>query len=185
MKTLEQLKKECENCQSCELYKTKNNTVFSDGNDNAKIMLIGEAPGENEDLQGKPFVGMAGKILDRYLEKAGISRKDDLYITNIVKCRPPENRKPKTSEKKECFHFLTEQILKINPKVIILCGGTALETFFKGKKISDVHGKVLDLNIDDKSFKSVPIFHPSPLCRVQNKEELTVKDLEIVYKLSK
>lgn len=185
MKNLSEIKKECESCKACILCENKTNTVFSDGNENSKIMLIGEAPGENEDLQGKPFVGMAGKILDRYLEKAGISRNKDLYITNIVKCRPPKNRKPKTSEKKSCFKYLTEQILNINPEVIILCGGTSLESFFKGEKISDVHGKILELNIEDKVFKCVPIYHPSPLCRVQNKEEITVTDLKTVYNLAK
>lgn len=185
MKNLSKIKFECLNCKDCILYTSKTNTVFSDGNENAKIMLIGEAPGENEDLQGKPFVGIAGKILDKYLEKAKISRKKDLYITNIVKCRPPQNRKPKAYEKKSCFKYLKEQILTISPEVIILCGGTALETFFKGLKISDVHGNVLNINIENKSFKCVPIYHPSPLCRVPNKEDITVNDLKFVYKLSK
>ena len=178
MNYLENLKKECEICKNCTLCETKNNTVFSDGNQSAKILLIGEAPGENEDLQAKPFVGMAGKIMNKYLELAGISREHDLYITNIVKCRPPKNRKPKSDEKKACFHYLIRQIEFINPKVIILCGGTALETFIKGKKISDVHGSKFIINVNDKEYIASAIYHPSPLCRVKNKLEITVEDLK-------
>lgn len=176
MNYLDKLKQKCIECKNCPLCETKTNTVFSDGNESAKILLIGEAPGENEDLQGKPFVGMAGKIMNKYLELAGISRKNDLYITNIVKCRPPQNRKPKTSEKKSCFDFLAEQIEYINPKIIVLCGGTALETFVKGQKISDVHGNIIDISVNDNIYKAVPIYHPSPLCRVPNKQEICVED---------
>ena len=180
MNSLENIKNLCSDCKACSLCESRTNIVFSDGNEHANILLIGEAPGENEDLQGKPFVGVAGKILDRYLALAGLSRKKDLYITNIVKCRPPQNRKPKVSEKKACLHFLCEQILAINPSIIVLCGGTALETFVKNKKISDVHGHLLDININDKIYKAIAIYHPSPLCRVENKQELTVADLKIL-----
>lgn len=178
MNYLEDLKLQCRKCTNCSLFETKINTVFSDGNENAKILLIGEAPGENEDLQGKPFVGMAGKIMNKYLELAEISREKDLYITNIVKCRPPKNRKPKTSEKKACFDFLVKQIEYINPKVIVLCGGTALETFVKGKKISDVHGQIIKIDINGKGYNAIAIYHPSPLCRVPNKQKICVEDLK-------
>ncbi|MBR1754138.1 uracil-DNA glycosylase [bacterium] len=181
---LDDIKQQCETCTNCPLYKTKTHTVFSDGNINAKIFFIGEAPGENEDLQGKPFVGMAGKIMNKYLELAGISREDDLYITNIVKCRPPQNRKPKVSEKKACFNFLCRQIELINPKVIVLCGGTALETFIKGKKISDVHGQNIKIEINEKTYNAVPIYHPSPLCRVPDKQKITVDDLKKIFQLA-
>lgn len=184
MEVLGVLNSQCSKCSKCELSQYKTNTVFSDGSEKAKIILIGEAPGENEDLQGKPFVGMAGKILNKYLELAGISREKDLYITNIVKCRPPKNRKPKPSEKQACFDFLVKQIEYINPKIIILCGGTALETFVKHQKLSDVHGQVFELIINNKKYNAVPIFHPSPLCRVKNKQEIVVEDLKKILSLA-
>ena len=103
LKQLEELKQECLSCQKCQLGKTRINVVFSDGNpETAKAILIGEAPGENEDKTGTPFVGRAGKLLNEFLEKAGISRKKDLYIINTVKCRPPKNRVPMDTEKKAC-----------------------------------------------------------------------------------
>lgn len=178
MNYLDELKQKCCECKNCPLSQTRTNIVFSDGKQSSKVMIIGEAPGENEDLQGKPFVGMAGKIMNKYLELAGISRENDIYITNIVKCRPPQNRKPKTSEKKACFEFLKKQIEFINPKIIVLCGGTALETFVKNKKISDVHGKIFEIEINEKKYNASAVYHPSPLCRVQNKQEICVEDFK-------
>jgi len=129
-KSLEELKTKCEQCKSCELHKTRNNVVFADGNpETASIVLIGEAPGENEDMQGLPFVGRAGKLLNEFLASAGISRENDLYIINTVKCRPPKNRVPSNEEKNACRHFLISQIEIINPKIILLCGATALKSF--------------------------------------------------------
>lgn len=129
-KQLENLKKECEKCTACELYSTRNNIVFADGNpDKASIVLIGEAPGENEDLRGIPFVGRAGKLLNEFLQKAGINREKDLYIINTIKCRPPKNRIPTDKEKKACRDFLLSQIEIINPKIILLCGATAMKSF--------------------------------------------------------
>jgi DNA polymerase len=185
MNNLENIKNECLNCQRCTLYQNRTNCVFSDGNINAKVMIIGEAPGENEDLQGKPFVGIAGKLLNKYLSLAGLSREKDIYITNIVKCRPPKNRKPKSSEKQACLNFLLKQIEIISPKIIILCGGTALETFIKNKKMAEVHGKTLELNINNQIYNAIPIYHPSPLCRVKNKQEITVEDLTKIFQFLK
>lgn len=181
---LDKLKKECELCKNCELHKTRNNVVFADGNpETAKIILIGEAPGENEDLQGKPFVGRAGKLLNEFLEKAGISREKDLYIINTVKCRPPKNRVPSNIEKSTCRHFLTEQILTINPKILLLCGSTAMADFLNTKKITDVHGQIFEIQISEKTFKAMPILHPSPLCRYPDKKNVMIKDLSITKKL--
>ena len=110
-KILTELKAKCQDCMQCELGKTRNNIVFSDGNpSSAKAILIGEAPGENEDKTGTPFVGRAGKLLNEFLEKAGISRAEDLYIINTVKCRPPQNRVPTDSEKAACEGYLLKQI---------------------------------------------------------------------------
>ncbi len=178
MDKLEEIKEQCRKCEFCELHKTRTNIVFSDGSQNAKILLIGEAPGENEDLQGVPFVGRAGKLLDTYLEDAGLSRQKDLYIANIVKCRPPKNRVPSKEEKQACKHFLEEQILEVNPKLILLCGTTSMSEYIKGAKITDVHGKIFDISVGGKIFKAMPILHPSPLCRFKNKKEVMVEDLK-------
>lgn len=186
-KILNELKSECQNCFKCELGKTRNNIVFSDGNPKtAKAILIGEAPGENEDKTGTPFVGRAGKLLNEFLEKAGISRSEDLYIINTVKCRPPQNRVPTDVEKKECENFLLKQIETINPEVMIFCGATALKSFYTKKTpISKIRGEVLELEIGGKLRKCVPIFHPSYLLRYHSLEEgsprdLMLKDLKMI-----
>ena len=181
---LEELKAECCNCKKCELGKTRINVVFSDGNpESAKAILIGEAPGENEDKTGIPFVGRAGKLLNEFLEKSGISRKDDLYIINTVKCRPPQNRVPSDEEKSLCSNYLLKQIEIVNPEVIIFCGSTALKSFYPKKTpISKIRGELLELEIGGKVRKCVPIFHPSYLLRYHSLEEgspinLMLKDL--------
>lgn len=179
-KLLLDLEEKCINCVSCELHKTRNNIVFADGNpETASIILIGEAPGENEDLQGIPFVGRAGQLLNKYLEEACINRGKDVYIINIVKCRPPENRVPTKYEKSLCKHFLVEQISIINPKLILLCGSTAMNEFLKSDKITKIHGKVFNIEIENKTFKAMPILHPSPLCRYPDKKNVMIKDLLI------
>lgn len=176
---LDKLYNKCKNCASCELHKTRNNIVFADGNpETASIILIGEAPGENEDLQGRPFVGRAGKLLDDYLKEAGLSREKDLYIINIVKCRPPNNRVPTKHEKATCKPYLIEQIKSINPKLILLCGTTAMGEFINEGKITEVHGKIFDIKISDDTYKAMPILHPSPLCRFPDKKMVMVEDLK-------
>ena len=118
---LQNVKEKCEKCTSCELCKTKTNTVFGVGSPNARLMFIGEAPGEKEDLSGIPFVGAAGKLLDKYLEFVGINR-EDVYIANILKCRPPKNRDPLPEEEDACIGYLREQVSIIKPKVIVCLG---------------------------------------------------------------
>lgn len=178
-KQLEELKQKCLNCMECELGKTRINIVFSDGAPKtAKAILIGEAPGENEDKTGTPFVGRAGKLLNEFLEKAGISRANDLYIINTVKCRPPQNRVPSDSEKAACEKYLLKQIEVINPEVIIFCGATALKSFYPKKTpISKIRGEVLDIEIGGKVRKCIPIFHPSYLLRYHSLEEGSPRDL--------
>lgn len=172
-KELEKLKQECNSCLKCELGKTRINVVFSDGNPNtAKAILIGEAPGENEDKTGTPFVGRAGKLLNEFLKEAGISRENDLYIINTVKCRPPKNRVPSDEEKKCCENYLMKQIEIINPEVIIFCGSTALKSFYTQKTpISKIRGEVLEIKIGETVRKCIPIFHPSYLLRYHSLEE--------------
>ena len=187
---LDKLKQECLECKKCPLGETRINIVFSDGNPaTAKAVLIGEAPGENEDKTGTPFVGRAGKLLNEFLEKAGISRENDLYIINTVKCRPPKNRVPADIEKKACENYLLKQIDIINPKVLIFCGATALKSFYDKKiPISKIRGEVLELEIGGEMRKCIPIFHPSYLLRYHSLEEgspryLMLEDLKKIKKL--
>ena len=186
---LEELKKTCLDCKSCELGLTRNNVVFSDGNpETAKAILIGEAPGENEDLTGTPFVGRAGKLLNEFLAKAGINREKDLYIINTVKCRPPKNRVPTDEEKNKCANYLYKQIKIVNPKILIFCGATALQSFYKDKiQISKIRGRWLEVDVDGDKYKSIAIFHPSYLLRNHSLEKgkprtLMLEDLELISK---
>lgn len=176
---LEELRGKCNNCLRCELGKTRNNIVFADGNpESAKAILIGEAPGENEDKTGTPFVGRAGKLLNEFLEKADISRPEDLYIINTVKCRPPQNRVPSDEEKALCSEYLMKQIEIVNPSVLIFCGATALKSFYPKKTpISKIRGEILELEIGGKTRKCMPIFHPSYLLRYHSLEEGSPRDL--------
>lgn len=166
---LEIVKSKCNSCTACALGKTRKNIVFSDGNpDTAKIVLIGEAPGEMEDESGTPFVGRAGQLLNDFLADAGISREEDVYIINTVKCRPPQNRVPSDDEKAACRKFLDAQIDIINPRAIVLCGATALKSFVnldKKQTISKVRGQWMNINVDGKDYRAITIFHPSYLLR--------------------
>ena len=177
---LDKLKQECNSCQKCVLGSTRNNIVFSDGSAEAKILLIGEAPGADEDATGTPFVGRAGKLLTKLIEDCGFSRKDDFYICNTVKCRPPENRVPTNEEKALCENYLLEQIKIVNPKVIVLCGATSAKSFLGDKiKISQIRGQWYKLF---DGIDATVIFHPSYLLRNHSEEEgaprwLTKQDL--------
>lgn len=186
MSGLDELKEKLKNCKGCPLCSTRTNLVFSDGNPGANIMLIGEAPGADEDRLGVPFVGRAGKLLNEFFEKAGIDRQNDIYICNTLKCRPPENRKPSPDEKKACAPFLKYQIDTIKPKIIILCGATALESFIKGYTISKARGKIFK---GSKGTVFIPIFHPSYLLRNHSLEpnsprDLMLRDLKMIKQLS-
>lgn len=168
-KELEDLKTICNTCKACDLGKTRNNIVFSDGNVCAKIMLIGEAPGADEDKTGRPFVGRAGKLLNQFLENAGLSRENDIYICNTVKCRPQNNTVPTLKEKQACQQYLLKQIEIVNPQVILLCGATAMQTFLsKKEKISQIRGQWREI-LDGR--RAMVIFHPSYLLRNHRTDE--------------
>ena len=171
---LNNLKSKVKNCKGCSLCENRNNIVFSDGCECAPVMFIGEAPGKNEDETGIPFVGRAGQLLRSFIKEVGFSDKD-FYIANTIKCRPPENRKPTKEEKQACEHFLKAQIELLNPKIIVLVGSTALESFVFDKKltISKARGQIFE--IDNRKF--VPIFHPSYLLRYHSLEEGTPRYL--------
>jgi DNA polymerase len=151
------------------------NLVFGSGNPNADILFIGEAPGKNEDLTGLPFVGQAGKFLDMMLNKIGLKR-EDIYITNIVKYRPPENRDPLPSEKMEFLPYLKAQIKIIDPKLIITLGRHSMNCFFPNLYISSVHGKLQKLG--GRNF--LPLFHPAAAIYNQSLKDTLISDfLEI------
>ncbi len=159
------IKNKVEICTNCPLHENRNNIVFGDGNENSKVILVGEAPGANEDLQGIPFVGRSGKLLTELLFEIGLSREKNLYITNTVKCRPVNNANPKTAETKACRHFLEEQIEVITPKVIILAGNFPIKYFFpKSAGVGTVHGEFIEQN----GINFFPIYHPAALLRNRN-----------------
>lgn len=160
---LENIRQTCATCYKCPLGKLRTNSVFSDGVPNSKLMLIGEAPGYNEDMQGKPFVGRAGQLLDKIFASVGLSREKDVYICNTLKCRPPENRDPLPEEKAACRAYLDEQIAILKPRIILLCGKVALTSFLpQATGITRVRGQWFD---GPYGAKMMPIFHPSYLLR--------------------
>lgn len=168
---LNELENTCKQCNGCALFDTRTSVVFSDGNPSAKIMLIGEAPGADEDSIGVPFVGKAGQLLNQFLIDAGLDRQKDIYICNTVKCRPPQNRVPTNEEKAACKAYLYGQIAIVNPKIILLCGATAAELFIKEEfRVTELRGKWLNVfdNVD-----TMVIYHPSYLLRNHSMEEGT------------
>ena len=178
------LQNECSTCVKCSLSTTRKNVVFGRGNPNSKLFVVGEGPGQQEDELGLAFVGRAGKMLDSVFLSVGIDTNEDCYISNIVKCRPPNNRKPLSNEVKECLPWLNEQIEMIKPKVIVLAGSTAVQSYLNiDEPISKLRGKW----IIKEGSKYMPIFHPSYLLRNPSKEKgkpkwLTWQDLKKVKK---
>ena len=178
------LKKSCISCHECELSATRTNVVFGRGNINSSLLVIGEAPGEQEDLQGYAFIGRAGKMLDKMFELVDIDTNKDCFISNIVKCRPPNNRKPKASEISSCFHWLEKQVELMNPKVVVLAGSTAVQSYLQ---IKDPISKLRGNWVEKDGRKIMPIFHPSYLLRnpsqdVGKPKWLTLNDLKEVKK---
>lgn len=158
--TLEKLKEEINHCQNCPLYKSATQAVSGEGNPDAEIMLIGEAPGFWEDREGQPFVGEAGRILEELLTSVGLKR-EEVFIGNVVKHRPPQNRDPLPSEVAACRDWLWRQIKIIDPQLIITLGRFALEEFFPGEKISQAHGKKRSYLLEGKKKGVIPMFHPA------------------------
>ncbi len=169
------LKKEINECQKCDLYKGRNIAIDGDGVINSSIMLIGEAPGADEDEQGKPFVGRSGRLLMQMLAEIGISREKNLYITNVVKCRPPENRNPKKNEINECRHYLDLQINLHNPQVIIMVGNFAIK-YFLGKTagVSKIHGEIIEYN----GRILFPVYHPAAILRNARLKPVAYEDFK-------
>jgi DNA polymerase len=165
---VDDLKAPCSRCQRCELGATRLNAVIGRGNPQAKIMIVGEGPGQNEDEQGLPFVGKAGQLLDQILASVQFDRDQDVYICNIVKCRPPDNRKPTPAEMDACKPYLLEQIRLVDPPVILLAGTTAVQGILQDKRgISKIRGQWIEW----QGRLCMPIFHPSYLLRNASREK--------------
>ena len=181
-KKLIDLKEKIKSIEDCELKKFAKNIVFNDGNPKSQIMLVGEGPGEKEDIQGKPFVGEAGILLNKMLNAIKIKR-EDVYITNVVNYRPPNNRKPEISEINRYSVFLREHISIINPKILILMGSTAMEALFGQKlKISKERGKWKETIINQKTYLSILTFHPAYLLRQPDQKKFSWEDLKNIRK---
>lgn len=143
--TLDELEIKCKNCTKCDLCEGRTNLVFGVGKKDADIMLIGEGPGENEDLQGQPFVGRSGQLLDKFLASVDLSRDKNVYIANMVKCRPPKNRDPKPEEQDMCINWLREQFKIIKPKIIVCVGRISAQKLIdKNFKVTQQHGEFID-----------------------------------------
>ena len=172
---LEEVVKQCRKCRLCE---TRKNVVFGVGNREADIMFIGEGPGADEDTQGEPFVGKAGKLMNMAFDMLGIKR-EEVYIANIVKCRPPNNRNPQDDEAESCLDYLRNQVILVKPKIIVLLGSVALKNIL-GKEygITASRGKWLER----KGILYMPTWHPAALLRDETKKIDFIKDLKQVIK---
>ena len=171
----EELKKDCFSCQKCSLGNTRTNLVFGVGNESADILFVGEGPGENEDLQGEPFVGKAGKLLDKYLEVIGLSRQKNIYIANIVKCRPPQNRDPLEKEQEACINWLREQTKLIKPKIIVCLGRIAATRLISPDfKVTREHGQF----IKKGNIYFMGTFHPAALLRNEAQKADALSDFQ-------
>lgn len=172
--TLELLAEQCAACQQCALGATRTKSVFGTGNANADLMFVGEAPGEQEDLSGIPFVGRAGQLLDKYLYAVDIDRKD-VYIANILKCRPPQNRDPLPQEEDACIGYLREQVRLIRPKIIVCLGRVSAMRLIKPDfKITKEHGSWFEKG----GFWMTAVYHPAALLRDPRKKEDMLEDMK-------
>lgn len=170
------LEEKCRACGACELSKTRTNCVFGTGSRSARLMFVGEAPGEQEDLQGVPFVGRAGQLLDRYLYAVDI-RREDVYIANILKCRPPHNRDPLPAEEDACIGFLREQVRLIRPRIIVCLGRiSAMRLISPDFKITRDHGRWYERG----DFLMTAVYHPAALLRDPRKKDDMLADMKSI-----
>ncbi|OED36528.1 uracil-DNA glycosylase [PVC group bacterium (ex Bugula neritina AB1)] len=178
-KTWANLSETVKECQKCSLCDTRNHTVFGEGDVNAKLFFVGEAPGKDEDLSGKPFVGRAGKLLTKMIIAMGLQR-EDVFIANILKCRPPDNRNPSSEEIEKCVPYLKRQISIIQPKILCTLGSFATKTLLEEETpISKLRGKVYSY----EGVSLVPTFHPAYLLRNASMKAKAWQDLQLVMKL--
>lgn len=172
-KDWESLKNDCSACMKCELGKTRTNLVFGVGNENAEVMFVGEGPGYNEDMQGEPFVGRSGQLLDKYLAHIDLDRNKNIFIANMVKCRPPENRDPSEKEMDCCIDWLREQTRLIKPKIIVCLGRVSAQRLIgKDFRVTQQHGDF----IEKGGILFMGTFHPAALLRNPNNKPLALED---------
>lgn len=161
------------NCRKCQLAQTRTKLVFGVGNENSKVLFIGEGPGANEDLQGEPFVGRGGQLLDKFLAAVDLDRKKNIYIANMVKCRPPQNRDPLPEEQNECIGWLREQTRLLRPKIIVCLGRiSATRLISPDFKVTKQHGQFIDKN----GTLMMGTFHPAALLRNPNQKPAALED---------
>lgn len=171
----ETLREQCLACEKCSLCEGRHNVVFGVGNENAKIMFVGEGPGEQEDLQGEPFVGKSGQLLDKYLSLIDLDRKDNIYIANIVKCRPPQNRDPKPEEQDICIEYLRQQVKLIKPRIIVCLGRIAAQRLISPDfRVTTQHGEFTEKG----GILFMGTFHPSALLRQESNKPLALEDFQ-------
>ena len=164
MRSLQIIADEVASCTKCVLHTSRINTVFSRGNPSAKLCFVGEAPGEDEDKQGKPFVGRSGQLLDRTLTELGLDVEKDIYVCNTIKCRPPGNRRPTDEESDACVNYLDEQLALVSPTVIVALGGTAVNSLIvTSHGITKIHGRLFPFRV--KGIEVMPVYHPSYVLR--------------------
>jgi DNA polymerase len=184
---IKQLEQDVRNCRKCELWKARKNPVVGEGSIDACVMFIGEAPGYNEDVQGKPFVGKAGKLFDELLSSIGLQRKE-VYVTNILKCRPPNNRNPLKSEIKKCTSYLEKQIMIIQPSVIVTLGNFALSYIFrkfglKAERVGNVHGSIFRIKNLQFDLTIIPLYHPAAAVYNPELKKVLIKDFRSITKI--
>ena len=173
----DELEAQCLSCRKCALCEERTNVVFGVGPRDAEVLFIGEGPGENEDLQGEPFVGRAGKLLDEMLEIIDLSRKKNIYIANIVKCRPPKNRDPLNTEQDACIDYLRNQVALLKPKVIVCLGRiSAMRVIKEDFKITQEHGHWFEKN----GVWTMALYHPAALLRDPRRKPEAFEDLKIL-----
>ncbi|MGQ9646680.1 MAG: uracil-DNA glycosylase [Thermodesulfobacteriota bacterium] len=172
--TLKEIRKELGDCKRCKLHRTRRTIVFGEGNENAKLMFVGEGPGYDEDVQGKPFVGKAGQLLTKIIESIQLKR-EEVYIANIIKCRPPQNRNPEPDEIESCSPFLMKQIQAVQPKIICALGTFAAQTLLgTDAKITSLRGRAFGLG----GIKILPTYHPAFLLRNPDKKREVWEDMK-------
>ncbi|MGM9522234.1 MAG: uracil-DNA glycosylase family protein [Oscillospiraceae bacterium] len=175
--TWEELESTCKGCRRCALFETRTNLVFGTGVRDADVMFVGEGPGENEDLQGEPFVGKGGQLLDTMLKIIDLDRHKNIYIANIVKCRPPKNRDPLGTEQEACIGWLRSQIELVSPKIIVCLGRIAAMALIKEDfKITREHGRFFQKD----GVEYMAIYHPAALLRDPRKRPETFEDLKVL-----
>ncbi|MGZ3539325.1 MAG: uracil-DNA glycosylase [Thermodesulfobacteriota bacterium] len=179
--TLADVKKELGDCKRCKLHRTRKTIVFGEGNEKARLMFIGEGPGYDEDVQGRPFVGRAGQLLTKIIESINLSR-EEVYIANIIKCRPPQNRNPEPDEIESCNPFLMKQIRVIQPGIICALGTFSAQTLLKtDTKITALRGKLYEL----EGIKVIPTYHPAFLLRNPERKREVWEDMKKIQELLK